>query len=400
MKILLNLFVGLLLFTSVQAQDEVYVDFKEGSWEEVVAMAAEQGKYIMVDAYTDWCYWCKVMDKNTFRNEDVVEVLDESFISYKINCEKGIGTDFNMKFRIAGFPTLLFFNPNGQAVGRAVGYESDNEKFIGTLKEMLDVKDKQPYAYDGNNWDPGFPDFYKKSYKRDDVAAVRINADEAMAFLDGRDDLFGEVAFSVMSRSALNDKYMDFFQNNYDKYNKMYGSDEAENVLTRAVYGKAGEALKAKDYDKLMAALDLLSPLDEETQEQMAKNFKGRFYQTTGDWDAYVELYEADFKDGDMAEMAGMVNSISWTLYEGCDDKELLHKACKWMKEVVASEPSYAYLDTYAALCYKTGDLEMGHKWATKAIKVAKENDEDPKGTEELMKKFEMPKTGSDDGDK
>ncbi len=32
-------------------------------WKEVLAKAKAENKYIVVDCYTDWCGWCKVMDK-------------------------------------------------------------------------------------------------------------------------------------------------------------------------------------------------------------------------------------------------------------------------------------------------------------------------------------------------
>ncbi|MGC6414302.1 MAG: DUF255 domain-containing protein, partial [Bacteroidia bacterium] len=28
--------------------------------------AVKEGKIILIDAYTDWCGWCKVMDKKTY----------------------------------------------------------------------------------------------------------------------------------------------------------------------------------------------------------------------------------------------------------------------------------------------------------------------------------------------
>ena len=118
------------------AQD-AKVDFVDGEWDQVLSQAASDDKYIMVDAYTDWCYWCKVMDEKTFQEPKVATFLNERVVAKKINCEAGWGTDFAMKFRVSGFPTLLFFNPAGELVGRLVGYEQDNAKFMNNVKEML-----------------------------------------------------------------------------------------------------------------------------------------------------------------------------------------------------------------------------------------------------------------------
>ena len=43
-------------------------------WADALKMAKEQNKHIFVDAYTEWCYWCKVMDKKTFTDAKVIDI--------------------------------------------------------------------------------------------------------------------------------------------------------------------------------------------------------------------------------------------------------------------------------------------------------------------------------------
>jgi len=51
--------------------------------------AANKNKIILVDLYTDWCGWCKRMDKDTYENAGVVSLLKQNFIAVKLNPEKG-----------------------------------------------------------------------------------------------------------------------------------------------------------------------------------------------------------------------------------------------------------------------------------------------------------------------
>jgi thioredoxin-related protein len=45
-------------------------------------------KKVYVDIFTDWCGWCKVMDKKTFQNPDVVKYMNANFYCIKFNAEK------------------------------------------------------------------------------------------------------------------------------------------------------------------------------------------------------------------------------------------------------------------------------------------------------------------------
>lgn len=52
-----------------------------------VAMKKEPRK-VYVDVYTDWCGWCKVMDKKTFSNPEVIRYMNEKFYAVKFNAER------------------------------------------------------------------------------------------------------------------------------------------------------------------------------------------------------------------------------------------------------------------------------------------------------------------------
>lgn len=45
-------------------------------------------KKIVIDVYTDWCGWCKVMDKNTFSDPKVIEFVNKKYYAVKLNAEQ------------------------------------------------------------------------------------------------------------------------------------------------------------------------------------------------------------------------------------------------------------------------------------------------------------------------
>jgi len=112
-------------------------------------------KLIMVDAYTDWCGWCKKMDKDTFSNPEVVSALNESFYSVKFDAEtketlnfKGESYDYVkggrrghntlakllLKGRL-GYPTISFLNEELEVISTFPGYKKP-EQFLPILEFM------------------------------------------------------------------------------------------------------------------------------------------------------------------------------------------------------------------------------------------------------------------------
>ncbi len=57
------------------------------SFVEAVQKLPDSPRPIMIDVYTDWCGWCKVMDKKTFSDPEVSNYLNANFHSVKFNAE-------------------------------------------------------------------------------------------------------------------------------------------------------------------------------------------------------------------------------------------------------------------------------------------------------------------------
>ena len=53
------------------------------------AQAAYQNnpKPFLIDIYTSWCYWCKVMDKQTYSTDSVANYINEHYYAVRIDAE-------------------------------------------------------------------------------------------------------------------------------------------------------------------------------------------------------------------------------------------------------------------------------------------------------------------------
>ena len=57
------------------------------SIQEAEKLSKKQPRKIVVDVYTDWCGWCKKMDKSTFADEKVAKYVNKHFYAVKLDAE-------------------------------------------------------------------------------------------------------------------------------------------------------------------------------------------------------------------------------------------------------------------------------------------------------------------------
>lgn len=87
MRLTNYLFAALMLVTfSAKAQESAAVKWM--TIEEALSASEKNPKKIIIDIYTDWCGWCKVMDRDTFGNANVASYINENYYAVKLNAEK------------------------------------------------------------------------------------------------------------------------------------------------------------------------------------------------------------------------------------------------------------------------------------------------------------------------
>ncbi|MCE9582543.1 MAG: thioredoxin family protein [Planctomycetes bacterium] len=93
----------------------------ETSYEAARLKAAEQGKLMFVDFYTQTCPHCVAMDKNSFPADSVKKFL-EPILVMKVDCNAGKDSVKLAKdFAVNAYPTLVMIKPNGETLKRIEG---------------------------------------------------------------------------------------------------------------------------------------------------------------------------------------------------------------------------------------------------------------------------------------
>jgi thioredoxin-related protein len=144
MKTLLLLCAVFLLGFSANAQDQI----QWMKFEEAIALNAKSPKMLLVDVYTDWCGWCKKMDKETFTDPKVVEYINSKFYAVKLNAEdtqrtfEFMGRTYNeaqmaAAMRVNSYPNFVIIEPKLQNIAQLPGYRQPVE-FLAALNELIE----------------------------------------------------------------------------------------------------------------------------------------------------------------------------------------------------------------------------------------------------------------------
>lgn len=65
------------------------------TFEEAIALHEENPKKLLIDLYTDWCGWCKVMDRETYGKTEIANYINKNFYPVKFNAEQKQSVEFN-----------------------------------------------------------------------------------------------------------------------------------------------------------------------------------------------------------------------------------------------------------------------------------------------------------------
>lgn len=136
--IFIGLFVSLTACKSKQVQEEIIIKsgvnfLNNKTLSSVLDRAESENKLIFLDIYTDWCLPCKLMDEEVFTDKSTADFMNDRFLNYKVNAEKGEGPDLNYLYEVEVYPTLLFLDSKGRIIVR-----NDGAAFHTELKNLAD----------------------------------------------------------------------------------------------------------------------------------------------------------------------------------------------------------------------------------------------------------------------
>jgi len=108
------LFCFTIVFSCAQRPVEIKEKLQWLPLEAATAGLQQEKRPVLIDLYTDWCGWCKVMDKKTYTNKNVINYVQSKFYPVKFDAEgrksitwNGKTYNFNSNYKAHDFAIFL-----------------------------------------------------------------------------------------------------------------------------------------------------------------------------------------------------------------------------------------------------------------------------------------------------
>lgn len=136
--LLLIAFVAIVsMFIPAKAQNAEKFEIEWLTLEEAFEKNKKEPRKIFVDVYTDWCGWCKKMDRETFADAEVAKYVNENYYAVKLNAESSRSFELGgqpmteqmvaRQFGVRSFPTIVLIHEDFQKYQPAPGYRPARE---------------------------------------------------------------------------------------------------------------------------------------------------------------------------------------------------------------------------------------------------------------------------------
>jgi thioredoxin-related protein len=353
------------------------VPFVDVSWPEALAKAEREGKMVFLYAHSETsCAPCRALEKYTFQEEKVVEVLSQSFVPVRLDMDEYPGLVLTEDYDIDILPSLLFIDGKGELVHRSCG-AIDGAEILELVKEAQSP-DKNSRVlqkeYEAGKRDVAFMEQYMWTLE---IACADIEQFLRSHFEDmpvsemireGNWYVIMEYVNSVYSRAFIQ------LLENQEAFTAQYGAEDVQSkildVFEIEYYGLAS----AGDYIYFgMQSLEYLAKqYDFQYKDDFLNTLSFGMAEMTEDWDRYadaaVQFIKPELEDPELLQ------DVCWKFYLFVDDADKLAMALTWSKFLLDNQdPDPALIDIYASLLYRSGNTREAIKYEKEALKMAED---------------------------
>lgn len=375
--------LGLLLsfFTNSHGQVKEFYELETAK-----KAALAENNILLVDVYTDWCYWCKQLDKITFADEQVSTILKQNFVIVHLNAEDNAeGSEFAKRYAISGYPTLAYFRPDGAVLNISAGFMEPAPYLIALDNIQKAFKDGKVYT--GYTSKPlKFPEFYSQLFHYEKKQKRTWPSDSILDLYFDTADLNSEISFLIMNRLGCGKRNQNRCLLQINNFRQRFPEDEVNQLFT----GILGHFVKNNSNEgpetlgKINRMIEQYGPSDSAFRKQLELSYTIEYFKTRSEWRELAQMY-SQYLLKNPEDKGSESNGLAWDIYENSKDTVALNLAMKWMQDYTQKTEEYASEDTYASLLFACGKLQEAEKSAIHAITLGNAAGVNTESTQKLL---------------
>ena len=98
------------------------------------ARARAEGRLVLLDLGAVWCHWCHVMEETTYKDPEVVSLIQTRFVAVRV--DQDARPDLSNRYEDYGWPATVVFDSAGQELVKFQGY-IEPERMRGLLRAVI-----------------------------------------------------------------------------------------------------------------------------------------------------------------------------------------------------------------------------------------------------------------------
>ena len=130
-------FLVLILILSVAGLTDAADSINWRSYEEGMAVSKIEKKKVFLHFYADWCGFCRQMANTTFKDNALIDYLNENFMPIRVNTDLEPQTAGN--YGVVGLPHTVFLTEMGEPIFSVPGFVP-TDTLMPMLQEVNNLK--------------------------------------------------------------------------------------------------------------------------------------------------------------------------------------------------------------------------------------------------------------------
>jgi uncharacterized protein YyaL (SSP411 family) len=140
--------------------------------DDLFARATAEKRFVILDLEAVWCHWCHVMEKTTYADPEVGELLASKYLPVRV--DQDANPDLSSRYGDWGWPATIVFAPDGTEIAKIRGY-IEPERMQALLKAVIDDPSPGPSVGEAFEVKPSASAFLTREQR----AALIRNYDES-----------------------------------------------------------------------------------------------------------------------------------------------------------------------------------------------------------------------------